>query len=61
MLGEVSEMVPLPVVILQLQPSAYCSDVETIRAAMNDKLDCEGGKCGEGVGWYELSGMATIG
>jgi hypothetical protein len=61
MLGQVPGWKPLPIVILQPDPSAGCTEVEAIRAEMNDKLDCKAGMCGEGVGWYELPGMPNIG
>jgi hypothetical protein len=54
-------MDPLPTVILKPAADAACSDVKSIRAEMDAKLDCKAGRCGEGTGWYELPGMPVIG
>ncbi|MCA1200231.1 hypothetical protein K9B35_19870 [Sphingomonas sp. R647] len=53
-------MLPEPIVILKPAPKASCGDVEAIRAEIDAKLDCKTGRCGEGSGWYELSGMPLI-
>lgn len=61
LISRVSEMDPLPTVVLNPAPEAACSDVKAIRAEMDAKLNCKAGSCGEGTGWYELPGMPVIG
>lgn len=61
LISHVPDMDPLPTVILKPAADAACSDVKSIRAEMDAKLDCKAGRCGEGTGWYELPGMPVIG
>ena len=62
LIGRIPDLLPLPMIILQPSATANCDDVAAIRAEIHAKLDCRNGRqCGEGSGWYEMTGMPVIG